>query len=133
MAANLLFLYGRSGAGKTRLLQLIEGNMQGMQPTLRVGSERFVDELVQSLRLRSCSELFNKYATIENLLLDNLWIFRSHPCAAIDMGRLIQARMAGGKLTIIASDLPQQDVIRAFPGIGNCLKTADAVHVNVKY
>jgi ABC-type lipoprotein export system ATPase subunit len=34
-------------------------------------------------------------------------------------------------LTIIASDLTCQDVVRSLPAVGDCLKQKDAVHLNM--
>lgn len=131
MSANLLFVYGPSGAGKTRLLKMITETLHGVQSVMRVGSEQVVDEMAQSVVQGKFADYFNRYTMITNLLVDNLWILRSRPAAAREMGRLIEARMAHGNLTVLASDLVYQDVIRSLPAIGGCLKQKSAIHLNM--
>ena len=132
MPANLLFLYGPSGSGKTRLLQMIDETLQGLQSVVRVGSEQLVDEMMQSVRTHGqYDDFFDRYAARTNLLVDNIWILRSRPAAASEMGRLIEARMAQGNLTVLASDLELQEVVRSLPAIGNCLKQKSAVQLNL--
>ena len=130
MSANLLFLYGPSGAGKTRLLQMIAESCSE-QSIMRVGSEQIVDEMVWYMGNRNFSDFFDKYTLIKNLLVDNLWILQSRPHAAEEMGRLIKARVARGNLTVLASDLVWQDVICNLPAIGRCLKEESAIHLSL--
>jgi len=131
MSASLLFIYGPSGPGKTRLLQLIGETLQGGQGVLRVGSEQVVWEMEAALARGSFDQVFTSYSTVENLLIDNLWILRSRPAAAKQMGRLIVARVALGNLTVVASDLVYQEVIRSVPSIGRCLGENSAVHLHL--
>lgn len=121
MPANLLFLYGPSGSGKTRMLQAIESVCEG-QGSLRVGSERLVDEMTRSIGNREFTGFFDRYLHTANLLIDNLWVLRSRPSAAQEIGLLIKARVAQGKLTILASDLRYDEAICTLPAIGDCLK-----------
>jgi len=130
-SANLLFLYGPSGSGKTRLLQLIAESFREDQSIMRVGSERIVEDMSRSAADRTYEDFFDRYAHVGNLLIDNLWILKSRPSAAKEMGRLIRTRMAQGNLTIIASDLACEDVIRSLPAVGDCLKQKDAVLLNM--
>jgi chromosomal replication initiation ATPase DnaA len=131
MSANLLFLYGPSGSGKTRMLQTIAESIGEVQDTLMVGSERVVDEMTQSVTSRDFTGVFDRYAHIANLLIDNLWILQSRPSAAKEIGRLIKARMAQGNLTVLASDLRREDVMRIFPAIGDCLKEESAIQLRL--
>ena len=131
MSANLLFLYGLSGSGKTRLLQMITETLREVQSVARVGSEQLVDEMGRSLSNQSFADFFDKYTRITNLLIDNLWILQSRPFAAKEMGSLIKARMNLGNLTVLASDLECQDVLRTLPAIGDCLQQKGALQLNM--
>lgn len=128
---NLLFLYGPTGSGKTRLLQLIAEKLYGIEPVIRVGSEQIVVEMYQTILEQTFSEFFDRYVWVENLLVDNLWILRSRPAAAKEMGRLIKARTANGNLTVLASDLSYQEVLRTLPAIGDYLKEERAVRLSI--
>jgi len=72
MSANLLFIYGPSGAGKTRLLQMITETLHGVQGVVRVGCEQVVDEMAQSVSHARFADFFDRYTTVANLLIDNL-------------------------------------------------------------
>ena len=131
MSAGLLFIYGPSGTGKTRLLPLIAETLQGGEGVLRVGREQVVWEMEDALAQGNFDQVINSDSTIENLLIDNLWILRSRPAAAKEMGSLIEARIALGNLTVVASDLVYQEVLRSVPSIGRCLGENSAVHLRL--
>lgn len=130
MSANLLFLYGPSGAGKTRLLQMITESCSE-RSIMRVGSEQIVHDMVQHIETENYSEFFDKYSLVKNLLVDNIWILQSRPHAAEEIARLIKARVALGYLTVLGSDLVWQDVIRTLPAIGQCLTEKSAIHLSL--
>lgn len=129
--ASLLFLYGPSGAGKTRLLQRIDEALDGVQGVMRRGCEQILDDMVQSLAERSFEDCFERFCSVDNLLLDNLWILRSRPASAAHIGRLIEARMSLGKLTVLASDLTSQEVVTTLPSIGQYLQHQSALHLAI--
>jgi chromosomal replication initiation ATPase DnaA len=133
MSANLLYLYGTSGSGKTRLLQRITESLCETQVTIRVGSERLAEEMAQAVRSHDFNELFDRYVQVTNLLIDNLWVLQSRPAVATEIGRLIHARMAQGNLTILTSDLQYEDVMRNLPAIADCLKQETALHLNLDH
>jgi chromosomal replication initiation ATPase DnaA len=126
---NFLFLYGPTGAGKTRLLRMMETALAGQGAgwdVVRVGAERLVDEMVSKLPAQRLGHFFARYAEIENLLVDNGWVLARKPQAARMLARLFRDRRSGGKLTVIASDIPltsTDEVIAEF--------FAEAVVVNV--
>jgi chromosomal replication initiation ATPase DnaA len=106
---NFLYLYGPTGAGKTRLLRVM-GTTLAEQcaggDVIRVGAETLVDELVSELPVQGLDRFFAKYAEIENLLVDNCWVLARKPCAAQMLARLFHDRRSSGKLTVVALDLP---------------------------
>lgn len=119
--ASLLFVYGPSGAGKTRLLQRLDQTLEGVQGVMRRGCEQILDEMVQSVYDRSFDAYFERYCNVDNLLVDNLWILQSRPRSALVVGRLVGERIDRGNLTVLASDLSVQDVISSIPAIGQYL------------
>lgn len=106
---NFLYLYGPSGAGKTRLLRMMETMLveQGLSgDVVRIGAETLVEEMVSGLSTGGIDSFFGKYAEIENLMVDNYWIFSRRPHAERMLMRLFRDRRNSGKLTVVASDLP---------------------------
>jgi chromosomal replication initiation ATPase DnaA len=130
-SASLLFLYGPSGSGKTRLLQKIAESLSEVQSVMRIGSEEIVYEMARAFEHRNYIDFFDRFSRITNLLIDNLWILKSRPAAAEEMGRLIKARMAQGNLTVLASDLTYEEVRLTLPAVGDCLKHEGAIHLKM--
>lgn len=130
-SANLLFLYGPTGSGKTRLLQMIAESLSEKESVIRVGSEQIVEEMYQSVVQRNFTKVFDRYAQVTNLLIDNLWILKSRPAMTKEMGKLVKARTANGNLTILSSDLLYEDVLVALPDIGDCLKEKSVIKLKL--
>lgn len=117
---NFLYLYGPTGAGKTRLLQVMETTLaeQGASgDVIRVGAETLVDELVSELPVQRLDRFFAKYAGIENLMVDNCWVLPRKPHAARMLMRLFRDRNDRGKLTVVASDLPLGSMDKEIAGL----------------
>ena len=73
--ANPLFLWGRSGTGKTRLLKTIGCEVQGKQKTAKVlyqTTEEYVALMIASIKEEQDEILTSAYEGIDLLLLDNL-------------------------------------------------------------
>lgn len=129
---SLLFIYGRSGSGKTRLLQRIEEALDGVQGVMVRGCEQILRDMVQSVTDRTYDDFFERYCSVENLLVDNLWVLRTRPRSTVGLGRLLGGRMDRGNLTILTSDLTVHDVINTLPAIGHYLKDGRAAHIAIK-
>jgi chromosomal replication initiation ATPase DnaA len=50
-----------------------------------------------------------KQLEVENLLLDNLWVLEGKPVTAGEMCSLLRERQGAGRLTVVASDILEQD------------------------
>ncbi len=72
---NPLFLYGGVGLGKTHLLHAVGHQMNRLYPQLAVlylSSERFTNDLINSIRYDRTVEFRAKYRTIDLLLIDDI-------------------------------------------------------------
>lgn len=105
---SLICLYGPSASGKTRLLQAMESALAG-EGVLRAGAEAIIWEMSDSLRYAAMDAFRQKYLEVENLLVDNLWVLESRPVIAGEICRLLRERQETGKLTVVASDIPEQE------------------------
>mgnify|MGYP001080108443 CR=1 FL=1 len=126
---NFLCLNGPTGAGKTRLLRMIEEALarQGADgDVVRVGAEKLVDEMVSELPTQGLGRFFAKYAEVENLLVDNGWVLVRKPLSARMLVRLFRDRSNRGKLTVVASDLLPASMDKEIAGLFD-----DAVVVNL--
>jgi len=77
-AYNPLLLYGGTGLGKTHLLHAAGNLMRAHDPQSKVlylHSERFVSEMIQSLRRGSIDAFKEHYRSAEALLIDDIQFF----------------------------------------------------------
>lgn len=75
---NPLFIYGPSGLGKTHLLLAISNYVKTHRPDLSVlfvTSEKFTNELIESIRSGKMQEFREKYRTVDYLLIDDIQFF----------------------------------------------------------
>ena len=74
-AYNPLFLYGGVGLGKTHLMHAIGHYILSQNPNTKVvyvSSEKFTNELINSIREYRNEEFRNKYRNIDVLLIDDI-------------------------------------------------------------
>lgn len=105
---SLICLYGPSACGKTRLLYAMEEALGGTR-VLRAGAEGIIREMTASFRYASMNAFRQKYLEVENLLVDNLWVLEGKQVTANLVCRLLRERQEAGKLTVVASDIPEQE------------------------
>jgi chromosomal replication initiator protein len=74
---NPLFIYGGSGMGKTHLIQAIGHSLAVNFPAMRIvytTGERFMNEMVQSIRTDRMVQFHQHYRTADVLLVDDIHI-----------------------------------------------------------
>src|SRR5690348_9105237 len=74
-AYNPLFLYGGVGMGKTHLMQAIGHEVKKRQPGASIcylSSERFTNEMINSLRYDKMTSFRDKFRNVDVLLIDDI-------------------------------------------------------------
>ena len=77
-AYNPLLLYGGVGLGKTHLMHAVGNQVRAKFPnkkTLYVRSERFVNDMVESIRTGTIQNVMQRYRSVEVLLIDDIQFF----------------------------------------------------------
>ncbi|MBO6120071.1 MAG: chromosomal replication initiator protein DnaA [Lachnospiraceae bacterium] len=72
---NPLFLYGKTGLGKTHLMQAIANYALKKNPNLNIlytTCEKYVQEYVDSLQKNNITDFKNKYRNVDILLIDDI-------------------------------------------------------------
>ncbi len=72
---NPLFIYGDSGLGKTHLLHAIGNEIKKRNPFMKViliSTERFLNELIASIRYKNTIQFREKYRSVDVLLVDDI-------------------------------------------------------------
>jgi len=108
-AYNPLFIYGAVGLGKTHLLQAITQKIrQNFSDTKHcyITSERFTNELIESIRNRTTHQFRQKYRNIDVLLIDDIHFIAGKESTQEEFFHTFNALHDNRKQIIISSDRP---------------------------
>ncbi len=111
---NPLFLYGGVGLGKTHLAQAIGHYLFKYAPDLRViylTSERFLNELVDSIKKGKVQEFRDRFRTkIDVLLLDDVQFLTGKTGIQTELFHTFNELYNTGKQIVICSDRDPEDL-----------------------
>lgn len=110
-AYNPLFLYGGAGLGKTHLLQAI-GHMAVANnlKVICVNAEQFTNELMTALRERTTQDLYQKYRSVDMLLVDDVQFFAGKQKTAESFFHTFDELHNSGHQIVITSDRPPRAI-----------------------
>ena len=112
-AYNPLFLYGGAGLGKTHLMHSIAHHIINNRPDLRVlyvTSEKFTNELIDSLKHDKNKEFRDKYRNIDVLLIDDIQFIIGKESTQEEFFHTFNELHQVGKQIVLTSDRPPKDI-----------------------
>jgi chromosomal replication initiator protein len=110
---NPLFIYGGVGLGKTHLLQSIGNEVLEKDPSRKVKyitSERFANELIDSIRNQTVNDFKTAYSAIDLLIIDDVQFLAGKEKTQIEFFHIFNALYQINKQIVISSDRPPKAI-----------------------
>ena len=119
---NPLFIYGGVGLGKTHLINAVGNAIHSRNPEMKVcyyTSEKFMNELINSLRYAKMDEFRNKFRSMDVLLIDDVQFIAGKERTQEEFFHTFNALYESHKQIVVTSDKFPKEI----PGLEERLRS----------
>ena len=119
---NPLFIYGGVGLGKTHLVNAIGNQILARNSRAKIcyySSEKFMNEMINSLRYKKMEEFRNKFRKMDLLLIDDIQFMAGKEATQEEFFHTFNALYESHKQIVVTSDKFPKDI----PGLEERLRS----------
>ncbi len=112
-AYNPVFFYGRTGVGKTHLMQAVGNDILNKNPSKKIiycNSEQFLNEVIDAIRTGKTENFRNNYRKLDVLIIDDIQFITNSPKTQEELFHTFNSLHLSGKQIIMASDKPPKEI-----------------------
>lgn len=110
---NPLFIYGKSGLGKTHILNAICYEIHKNYPSMRIlytRAEDFANEFINSLGKKTVDDFHDKFRNIDVLLIDDIQFIGGKVQTEEEFFHTFNSLVENGKQVVLTSDRPPKEI-----------------------
>lgn len=109
---NPFFIYGKVGLGKTHLLQAIAHHIvkKKRMKIKYLSSERFANELINSIKNRSTEKFRKKYRNVDVILIDDIHFIAGKESTQEEFFHTFNVLFDAHKQIVLSSDRPPKEI-----------------------
>lgn len=127
-----LYVYGRSGSGKTLLLYAKGNHSQALNPDMRIGyisAEDYCASVVNAYRKKSFESFRSSFRALDLLLFDDVQLLKDKPKAQEELASLVDALVRDEKRIVICGDVPAESLEGLSERLVTRLNSGKTIHI----
>ena len=110
---NPLFIYGRSGVGKTHLMTAIKNHLEKTRPGAKIlyfTGEHFMNEFIACIQNETNQAFREKYRSCDVLLLDDIQYIAGKDRTQEEFFHTFNTLKSNGRQIVLTSDVPPREL-----------------------